>query len=295
VLCPVDFSEDSRLALQYAQTVALRGKATLTAVYANDPLLVAAAAAALHNRDLVKKSAIELQAFLDGALTGATRRRLGVTSRVSIGDPAGEIVKMAARSRADLIVMGTRGLTGAEGLLLGSTTRNVLRRATIPVLAIPLAQRSPTGGGGAWPGQPIVAAIDLDADPERQVRVASAIAEWFGSSLLLLHIVTGIGAPAWMKAELSAHERIRIAEAERRLDALVALARRRVTADGRVMCGRVSDEIAALAAGERIGLVVTALSDKPGWFASTRGAVSSHVLAHAVTPVLAWPPNWRPR
>jgi len=48
VLCPIDFSDHARLALRYAEVVALRAKASLTVTYANDPLLIAAAAAALH-------------------------------------------------------------------------------------------------------------------------------------------------------------------------------------------------------------------------------------------------------
>lgn len=56
---------------------------------------------------------------------------------VSIGNPAEEITKAAARLRSDLIVMGTLGLTGATKRLLGSTTQGVRERTTVPVLAIP--------------------------------------------------------------------------------------------------------------------------------------------------------------
>jgi nucleotide-binding universal stress UspA family protein len=113
--------------------------------------------------------------------------------------------------------------------------------------------------------------------------------------LLLLHVIGNISAPSWVKGDLNAHQRIRIARAERQIDALAAAARGRVKTDARVTCGRVSDEIAALAAAERIDLVITALSDRHGWFGSRRGSVSYHVLSHAVTPVLAYPPRWRPR
>jgi hypothetical protein len=40
---------------------------------------------------------------------------------------------------------------------------------------------------------------------------------------------------------------------------------------------------------------MTALRDRRGWFGARRGAVSNHVLSHAVTPVLAIPQKWRLR
>jgi hypothetical protein len=41
--------------------------------------------------------------------------------------------------------------------------------------------------------------------------------------------------------------------------------------------------------------VITALRDRRGWFGARRGSISYHVLVHAITPVLALPPNWRCR
>jgi len=53
-----------------------------------------------------------------------------------LGDPSREIVRAAEASQADLIVMGTRGRTGFERLLLGSVARKVLQRAHCSVLVI---------------------------------------------------------------------------------------------------------------------------------------------------------------
>jgi len=53
-----------------------------------------------------------------------------------IGDPGPEIVRSAEDFHADLIVMGTRGTTGFERLLLGSVARKVLQHAHCSVLVI---------------------------------------------------------------------------------------------------------------------------------------------------------------
>ena len=295
VLCPVDFSEHSRQALRYAQAMAVRSGAPLAVTYANDPLLVAAAAAALHDRSIAKRSLNELQAFVDETLAGGAKR-VRVTCRVSVGKPSDEILKAAERGRSDLIVLGTHGLTGADRLLLGSTTMSVLQRTSIPVLAVPRRDEPPGySPAPSWPGDRILAPLELDGSSAREVETAARLAQWFGSSLLALHVVAGVAAPNWLRGDLGAHDRSRVADAQRQIDALAAAGQRYVRAEGRVMCGRIADEIAALAASERIQLLITALRDRRGWFGAQRGSVSYHVLAHAVAPVLAYPQQWRPR
>jgi len=127
------------------------------------------------------------------------------------------------------------------------------------------------------------------------VDVAARIARWFGASLLLVHVLDHISAPAWFGGDLSAHERIDLAQSQQQMEQLVARARRLVNTEGRVLCGRIADEIAACAATERTELLVSGLRDRRRWFGARRGSISYHLLSHAVAPVLACPPHWRPR
>ena len=52
------------------------------------------------------------------------------------GDPAQEIIDAAIETEADLIVMGSRGQTGLERLVIGSVARNVLTHAPMSVLIV---------------------------------------------------------------------------------------------------------------------------------------------------------------
>ncbi|HEU4605873.1 MAG TPA: universal stress protein, partial [Nitrososphaera sp.] len=52
------------------------------------------------------------------------------------GAIADEILKAAESSRADLIVIGSRGLTGFKEMVLGSVSDAVVHRAKVPVLAV---------------------------------------------------------------------------------------------------------------------------------------------------------------
>jgi len=56
------------------------------------------------------------------------------THRLTMGDPAGEIVRIAEDEGAEMIVLGTHGRTGVTRLLMGSVAEAVVRRAPCPVL-----------------------------------------------------------------------------------------------------------------------------------------------------------------
>jgi nucleotide-binding universal stress UspA family protein len=56
------------------------------------------------------------------------------THRLTMGDPAGEIVRIAADEHAEMIVLGTHGRTGMTRLLMGSVAEAIVRRAPCPVL-----------------------------------------------------------------------------------------------------------------------------------------------------------------
>jgi nucleotide-binding universal stress UspA family protein len=292
VLCPVDFSERSRLALRYAESLARRADARLTVLYVNDPFLIAAASAALHDRHFAERSRRELEAFIGATVQSPTRTQTCLGS----GHPATEILRIAGRAGADLLVVGTQGLTGADRVLIGSTTLSVLQRTTFPVLAVPCprddAARVPAP---SWPGTQIMAAVELDRSTRQNVATATEVARWFGASVLFVHVVEVVSAPAWLMPDRSAHDRIRVAQAQQQLDRAIIAANTTIQTETRVVCGQPADEIAAAAATEQIGLLVTALRDRRGWFGARRGSVSYHVLSHAVTPVLAYPPQWRPR
>jgi len=59
-----------------------------------------------------------------------------VQTRVREGYPASVIEDEAAELGADLIVIGTRGLSGLRHLLLGSVAERVVQRAPCPVLTV---------------------------------------------------------------------------------------------------------------------------------------------------------------
>lgn len=140
ILCPVDFSANSRAALRYAAMLARLSDAHLIALYVDDPLLAAVMATRTTAPTMIAATETELQRFVDGAFRGATPAP-AYTVLTQAGTPAREIVKIAERHGCDLIVIGYRGVGRTSKLLFGSTTEGVMRTTAVPVLAIPPARR----------------------------------------------------------------------------------------------------------------------------------------------------------
>jgi nucleotide-binding universal stress UspA family protein len=141
VLCPVDFSANSRAALRYAAMLARLSDAHLVVLFVDDPLLATAAATRRGAAALLASTEDELRHFVSGALRNTTPRA-STTLLTRVGKPAPEIVSSAARHGCDVIVMGYRGIGRASRFLFGSTTEEVVRKTAVPVLAIPPARRA---------------------------------------------------------------------------------------------------------------------------------------------------------
>ena len=293
ILCPVDFSAQSRLALRYAAAIAKRSHGRLSILYVNDPLLIAAAGIALHDRTLAKRNLAELRRFVESTVSPHVMERARFDDSVTSGKPADEITKAAKRRRCDLIVMGTHGLTGADKLFIGSTTMRCAQRTTVP---------GPGDSGPALrqdrhPSAQTVVAGRADHRPGGARSALAARREGGGPNSALARgrraaraRGPGIQAPPWLPAE--GRERptgARIAHAQSRLAALAAGLRRHAAVQTRVLFGDASREIAKVAATERAGLVITTLRTPRDWFGPRRGSMSYDVLSQVTTPVLALP------
>jgi nucleotide-binding universal stress UspA family protein len=140
ILCPVDFSANSRAALRYAAMMARLSDAHLMVLYVDDPLLAAVMAARRTASTMIAATETDLRRFVTRAL-GAATPAPPVTVTTRAGTPAREIVNVAKRHGCDLIVIGYRGVGRTSRLLFGSTTEGVMRTTTVPVVAIPPARR----------------------------------------------------------------------------------------------------------------------------------------------------------
>ena len=290
ILCPVDFSARSRLALRYAAGIAKRSHGCLSILYVNDPLLMAAAGIALHDRTLAIRNLAELRRFVESTVSSRFVELSRLHCAVATGKPAAEITKAATGQRCDLIVMGTHGLTGADRLVVGSTTRGVFQRSRVPILAVPgerCARNGARAAGRSWPGERIIVPVALDRYSLRDARAAARVARWLGSGVLLVHVIPEARSFRWRRKRAGTSVQIGVAQA--RLAALGLGVLRDAAVQTRVLVGDITREIAKVAATERAGLVITTLRAPRDWFGRRRGSISYNVLSQVATPVLALP------
>jgi nucleotide-binding universal stress UspA family protein len=293
ILCPVDFSDHSRQALRYAALLARRSRGRLTALFVEDPMLAAAAAVSYDEKTLLEKGRTELRRFVAGAVTAYGLRADGVTLQVAVGTPATEIERAARRLRADIIVMGAHGLSGASRMMLGSTTHRILRRSRLPVLAIPPIRARTPAPSRQWPGGALLAPVDLGRRARADAAAAALAAREFDARLVLFHVVEPLRALPWLALDMMRQNRERLRKAKARLDALKTAIDPAVETECRVAAGNPAGQIAAAAASGGVGLVVMTRRAGQGLFGPRQGSISYQVLSSAETPVLALPGSAR--
>lgn len=191
ILCPIDFSEFSRHALDHAVAIARRYDSTIT-VFNVCPLVPAAVYAP---GTPILPVSVPTPGDLDALLASMKRfveTEVGAhaTLRFEIGegDPASEILYRATAIPSDLIVMGTHGRSGFERLVLGSVTEKVIQKAACPVLTVP----RPIEDVVPMPAEifkRVLCAIDFSDASLKALEYTLSLAQHGGTQLTLVHVV----------------------------------------------------------------------------------------------------------
>jgi nucleotide-binding universal stress UspA family protein len=143
IVCAIDFSTSSLLALNLAIALAQEADARLTLLHAIEFPIALREVAFSTDADVDRLHAAAEAEYLRRlrALVPAQARIFcTVTTRVNEGKPAREIERVATAEQADLIVMGVQGRGAVDLMVFGSNTNAVIRRATCPVLVVPTSR-----------------------------------------------------------------------------------------------------------------------------------------------------------
>ena len=154
ILVPVDFSAGSRAALRYAASIAEKFDASIEAFHVWEPLPYVAPSQMVWMGSepdefwkQYKVAAEERLSLLVRTEVPAAAERVAL--RVEAGYPSGSILDRLDTEAFDMVVMGTRGLTGLKHLLLGSVAERVVQRAKCPVLTLHAPPKEEEGEEGA--------------------------------------------------------------------------------------------------------------------------------------------------
>ncbi len=139
ILCPTDFSEPSREALQIAEKFARHFSAKIHLVHVITPVPLAVpttGAVAIDFPAYQKEMEKSARESLEKTVVEAFGEDADVETSVLVGEAADEIVRFADEKGLDLILLATHGYTGWRHLVFGSVAEKVIRLSKKPVLTI---------------------------------------------------------------------------------------------------------------------------------------------------------------
>lgn len=254
ILCPVDFSDFSVSAYEYALTVAEYYQAHLVALHAIElsrypyaDYVGATGDFAELSRALCEGGKARLREFVK------KNSRHGVEPQLVVGQGHASdlILSFAQKHKVELIVIGTHGRRGFDRLVLGSTTDRVMRKACSPVLVTsnPAHSVMTTGPDGKHRLSRIFYCTDFSINSERALQYATSLAAQYGAELTMLHVVEGASDPTGAEAIIAARAE--------QLDKLISDSqRKRLTVRIEVRCGKPYEEIVGFAKEAQAHLIV---------------------------------------
>jgi len=145
VLCAIDFSDASLAALQFTLSLAQESDAALTLLHVlewpwEEPPAPATeelpAEQGIALAEFRRYSEQRAQKRLESLVPDSLRVSQAPAVRLRSGKPHVQVLQVAADEKTDLIVIGVHGRNPLDMALFGSTTNQVVRRATCPVLTL---------------------------------------------------------------------------------------------------------------------------------------------------------------
>jgi len=135
ILCPVDFSDASRKAVQYAKEFAwsMGSRVHLLNVVEPRPMAVDITMNYIPLEEDLQHAAKE---DLQLVLQEFQQAGLKVDSSIEIGNPADVILDKSRELDVNLVIMGSHGKKGLSRLIMGSVAETVVRKANCPVLIV---------------------------------------------------------------------------------------------------------------------------------------------------------------
>jgi nucleotide-binding universal stress UspA family protein len=290
VICAIDGSRHSEWALDWLPRVCSPEDYSLLLVHAVDMTQFKS----LPKLDRKTRSA--LVNLLDCSLEGATRVLEGAELKASTswdsvrakllrGSPAVAVARSAKREQADLLVIGSRGVTEFQPMLLGSVSRKLLMQAPCPVLVVKKPanrlKRVLLGADGSiesWEAAAWLRRLPEHSRPS--VTVASVIPSLPMESLRVPSRALAVG---------NLVEGVLRREAQK-LAARVAgtLKKAGFSAKGIVLSGPPGAQLVTAATRERVDLIVVGSRSGRSAHEYFMGSVADTVVKHAPCSVLVY-------
>jgi nucleotide-binding universal stress UspA family protein len=296
ILCPTDFSEFSRRALEQATAIAKAYGAELAVLHVYPFMMAMAGDAPYFPSGLPLDAGTRARLLTDLETAAEPARAAGMKPQLLLleGDPAEEILRHVRTMAPDLVVMGTHGHRGLNRWILGSVARRVAQQAGCAVLTVPPPlEGAPASTSPSY--EHVLCPVDLGSS-EETLAAAFSIARVAKARLTLLYVLEGLpqleatvrmGGIDWTdfreRLEKSARQGLRDAAARHQQDGVVW--------DERVASGKPYREILAAAETTGVSLIVMGIHGQNPIARMFFGSTALHVVQQARCPVLTVRPS----
>ena len=193
ILFPTDFSDPAKEAFQYTLALARRFNASIKVIHVVQPEYESSDIPAMAGQMVSQKveAAKEvLKAFIKSGVQKVDPeiiKVIEITSEVEVGLPSGAIASASRRDEIDLTVIGTKGVHNVWEKFFGSTTSNVIQKASGNILVVPI-------GTAFRDFKKIVYATDLSETDAYQILKVAQIMNLFEPSVDCIHVARRFNA-----------------------------------------------------------------------------------------------------
>jgi len=186
ILVPCDFSEQAKSAVRFAADLVLQSKGEIhllnvveLPVMHDSVLMPVLSFEETLLQDLRERAEKEFRKLSDKY----GKEGMKIKSKVVFGATSKMIIDYVEEHRIDLVVMGTKGATGMQELLIGSNAEKIVRAASCPVLAVKKYNKASTI-------KSIVLPNSLELEQEDLMLKVKALQNFFKATLHIVWINT---------------------------------------------------------------------------------------------------------
>ena len=193
ILVPTDFSKEAAIATDLAFDIAKKSGADLILFHVVEAGSETSSSFNVEGQVATKTSGIDRlfmiklieksRKQLQKAVTDPRLAAVRVEGLMRLGNPYHGMRTIIAEQKVDLVIMGTAGRTGVQGMVIGSNTEKIIRTSRCPVLTV---QKKPLTSNF----KNIVFATSMSANEEVFAKVVRRTQEIYGSTVHLVRVNT---------------------------------------------------------------------------------------------------------
>jgi nucleotide-binding universal stress UspA family protein len=281
ILCPVDFSEFSDRACEYAHSFASHFGAKLFVLHVAEPFVPI-------DPSYISPSLID-QVYAQ-QIADAEEKVRELAARQNWNDVEHEVVlergavadailQFAQGKNIDLITMGTHGRRGLDRLVLGSVTERILRTARPPVLTVHILPQGTAAREEPVQFHKILYCTDFSDNSPRALEYALLLAYKYKARISLLHVIERSDTGKDLEAE-----RCRVLQQLRAV--IPQNLQNSATVEPAVRAGKTYQEILGHAAETETDLIVMGVRGRNALDLALFGSTTQRVIQLGQWPIL---------